>query len=91
MLLTAESSSAWSLIYPSFTVVVPQPDVIKAPLGYPVRRGDGAFVEYLSTWIELKRRDGTLDRIFEHWILGRAARQEEQRWSVIRNVLGWVE
>ena len=27
----------------------------------------------------------------DHWILGKGAKKSQPRWSVIRNVLGWVD
>jgi ABC-type amino acid transport substrate-binding protein len=91
MLFPAESAGAWSLVYPSFTVAIPQPDVVSAPLAYPVARGDLQMAGFLSNWVELKKKDGTIESLHEHWILGGAARQRGPRWSVIRDVLGWVE
>jgi ABC-type amino acid transport substrate-binding protein len=88
LLFTAESGSAWSLIFPQFTVAVPRPDILKVPLAYAVRRGDERLVELLSAWIELKRRDGTIDELFEHYVLGRMPEAHEKRWSVWRDVLG---
>ena len=40
MVFSAEAGSAWSLRYPTYTVVIPQPDVLKAPMAYPLARGD---------------------------------------------------
>ena len=91
ILVTAESGSAWSLVYPDFTVAVPQPDVLKVPLAFPVARGETEWGAFLSAWIDLKHNDLTIERLFDHWIRGRAEGIEEPRWSVIRNVLGWVE
>jgi ABC-type amino acid transport substrate-binding protein len=91
LIFTAESGSAWSLVYPNYSVAVPHPDILKVPLAYPVARGDDAMVELLSTWITLKRRDKTLERLYEHWILGTHAAQTGPRWSVIRDVLHWVD
>ena len=39
MLLSAERGSAWTLTYPQFAVVVPQPDVIRVPIAFPLRTG----------------------------------------------------
>ncbi len=91
LVFTAESGSAWSLVYPEFSVAVPRPDVLAVPIAYPVARGDAAMVEFLSAWVNLKKEDGTLDRLFTHWILGGATASRDPRWSVIRNVLGWVD
>ena len=29
--------------------------------------------------------------IYDYWILGKNVRQQEHRWSVIRDVLHWVD
>jgi ABC-type amino acid transport substrate-binding protein len=89
--LPAERGSVLTLLYPKYTVVVPEPGIIKIPLAYPVARRDQDWAQFLNTWIELKRRDGTVNALYSHWILGKRAGKPEPRWSVIRNVLGWVE
>ena len=45
---------------------------------------------FVNTWIELKRKDGTLDALYKYWILGLDATPREPRWSIMRNVLGWT-
>lgn len=89
MLFSAEAGSAWTLLYPRFAVVVPQPGLIKVPLTYPVPRGEAAWLDYVNAWIELKRKDGTAERLHNYWIEGRGAEQKKPRWSVLRNVLDW--
>ena len=46
--------------------------------------------EFLDHWVRLKKADGTVDRLRDHWILGRDAIAHRPRWSVLRNVLRWV-
>ena len=46
---------------------------------------------FIDAWIGLKREDGTADRLYEHWILGRSDADSVPRWSVVHDVLGWVE
>jgi ABC-type amino acid transport substrate-binding protein len=91
LVFTAETGSAWSLVYPSFSVAIPHPDVLTVPLAFPVARGNEAMVELLSTWIGLKQRDKTLDNLYRHWILGQAAAKKGERWSIVRDVLHWVD
>jgi len=91
LVFTAEAGSAWCLVYPEFSVAVPQPDLLAVPLAYPVARGDQDSVEFLSAWVYLKQTDQTIQRLFRHWILGEAAKQRGPRWSIIRDVLGWVD
>ena len=57
----------------------------------PVARGDEGMLDFLDSWIELKRRDRTLDRLFDYWMRGRDEERRQPRWSVIRDVLHWVE
>jgi Na+/H+-dicarboxylate symporter len=91
IVMTAERGSAWTLIYPQYTVVVPEPGVVKVPLAYPIAARDAFFADFINTWIELKRKDGTVDELYKYWILGQNATPRQPRWSIIRNVLGWVE
>jgi Na+/H+-dicarboxylate symporter/ABC-type amino acid transport substrate-binding protein len=87
----AERGSVLTLLNPKWTVVVPQPGIIKVPLAFPLALHDQAWANLVNTWIELKRRDGTLDTLYKHWILGEAARTVQPRWSIVRNVLHWTK
>ena len=89
--LPAERGSAWTLLYPQYSVVVPDGALVKIPLAYPIGRRDGAFAAFLNTWIELKRKDGTLDTLYNYWVLGQNATPRQPRWSIARDVLHWVE
>jgi Na+/H+-dicarboxylate symporter/ABC-type amino acid transport substrate-binding protein len=88
--LPAERGSAWTLMYPAYTVVVPEPGLMKVPLAYVIAKQDRRFQEFVNTWIELKKKDGTLDGLFRYWILGQERGGRRPRWSIIRNVLHWV-
>jgi hypothetical protein len=46
MVFSAEAGSAWSLRYPAYTVVIPQPDVLKAPMAYPLAQGDQSLLPF---------------------------------------------
>ena len=88
---SAEGGSAWTLIYPDFNVVVPQPLSAKVPMGYPLPTGDAEWSRFISTWVELEQKNGSVGHLFEHWIRGGGAKDTEPRWSIIRDVLHWVE
>jgi Na+/H+-dicarboxylate symporter/ABC-type amino acid transport substrate-binding protein len=89
--LPAERGSAWTLRYPAYTVVVPAPDPIRVPLAYPIGKRDAALAQFVNTWIALKRKDGTFDAAYRHWILGHNAAPGRPRWSIVRDVLHWME
>jgi ABC-type amino acid transport substrate-binding protein len=89
LLLTAESGSAWTLVEPGYSVVVPRPDPVRVQAAYAVPRAASELAAFVETWVALKQKDGTLARLYDHWILGKGAADREPRWSVIRNVLHW--
>ena len=86
---TAERGSFLTLLHPHLAVAVPHPLEVKVPLAYPVARNDAAMARFLGVWIDLKRKDGTLQALYDHWILGRDAVTPGRHWSIVRDVLGW--
>ena len=91
LLFTAEAGSAWTLLYPAYTVVVPRPEVVSIPLAYAIPQGDEKFLDFINSWLDLKKTDGTIEKLFNHWIHGEGAKEAKPRWSIIRDVLHWVD
>ncbi len=91
LITSAEAASAWTLAYPEFRVVIPAGAQPATPLAYPLVKGERALRRYLDHWIEAKRRNGRLDALYEHWILGHTDQARAPRWSILRDVLGWVD
>jgi Na+/H+-dicarboxylate symporter/ABC-type amino acid transport substrate-binding protein len=87
LLSSAERGSAWSLLYPEFSVALPQPNLLQIPLAYAVSYKYPEFVKLISSWVELKKNDGTIDTLYDYWVLGKNAEPPKPRWSIIRNVL----
>jgi Na+/H+-dicarboxylate symporter/ABC-type amino acid transport substrate-binding protein len=90
LVTTAEGGSAWALFHPGYTMVNPIRPPVKIPLVYPLGDDDGYYHALINDWIDLKKKDGTVDALFAHWILGEGGEDRSPRWSVIRDVLGWV-
>jgi len=91
MLMSAERGSILTLLFPEYAIVVPEPGTIKVPLAYPIACHDERWRVFMDTWIELQRRNGTIEELYEHWVLGKNAEKQRPRWSVIRDVLHWAE
>jgi ABC-type amino acid transport substrate-binding protein len=87
VVLPAERGSAWTILNPQYSVVVPEGPLVKIPLAWPIAGHDEAFAAFVNTWIELKRKDGTFDVLFKYWVLGQNAAPASPRWSILRNVL----
>ncbi|RLA09617.1 MAG: hypothetical protein DRQ54_02140 [Gammaproteobacteria bacterium] len=91
LLLSAEEGAAYSYRYPEYTVVKARGGKIRIPAVYAVPKGDIETMEFINNWVYLKQNDGTVDRLYDYWMLGGAAKKRERRWSIIRDVLGWVD
>lgn len=87
LVLTAERGSAYTLRHPEYSVVVPRPRPFKVPLAYAVAGRDQPLAAAVNAWIDLKRKDGTIEDLFDHWILGKDAAPQQRRWSVLDDVL----
>ncbi len=90
LLTTAESGSIYTMIKPEFAVVIPEGVRTRVPIVFAVQRSP-ELERVVSTWLRLKREDGTVDELYDHWILGKTAAKKKPRWSVIRDVFGWVK
>jgi ABC-type amino acid transport substrate-binding protein len=91
ILLSAERASILTMLYPEYAVAVPDTETLKVPIAYPIGSRDQRFRVFIDTWIELQRRNGTINDLYAHWILGKNVEKHKPRWSVIRNVLHWVD
>ncbi len=91
VVLSAEEGSAYTFRYPKFSVARPSTGGVSFPAAYAVPRGDTELRTLISSWVDLKERDGTIDALFGYWFHGGASAPRRPRWSVIRDVLGWVD
>ncbi|MCW8930080.1 MAG: cation:dicarboxylase symporter family transporter [Gammaproteobacteria bacterium] len=86
---STEAGSAWSLLYPEYTVFVPKGLKIKVPAAFQLPLGQIGYAGYMNTWLELKEDNGFMDKVYQYWIYGIDPKKKEPRWSVVRNVFGW--
>jgi ABC-type amino acid transport substrate-binding protein len=90
MIWSAESGSAWTLLYPEFSVVPIKP-LYRVPVGYAVSQRNTELAAFVSQWLTFVKAGPADERLYDHWILGKNSEQQETRWSVIRDVLHWVD
>lgn len=91
IVMSAEAGSAWTLLYPNYSVVVPKPEPHIYPIGYGVARGNQQLLNYLNSWVAMMKNGAPLQEVYDRWILGKGAEEVKPRWSIIRNVLHWVK
>lgn len=90
MVMTAQKAAAWSLLYPEYSVVVPT-ITAKLPLALPLPYKEQAWANYIELWINLNKKNGTIDALYDQWVLGKQGTTSQHRWSVLRDVLHWVD
>ncbi len=93
LLWEEQQAIAWSLCHRDYRIVFPLPPIGKDTLSYAIRNGSPRFINYLNQWLELKKTQGYTDKQRELWIKGKTeiAAPHERRWSIIRNVLHWID
>jgi ABC-type amino acid transport substrate-binding protein len=91
LVISAESGSAFTLLYPEFEVVVPEGLQVSLPLFYAIGAEDAKMRDFLEHWVALRQNDGTAQEYYNYWILGKTGNTRKKRWCVIRDVLHWVD
>jgi len=90
--LSAESGSAWTLLHPEFNVSVIKPNYVRYPVSIATGGNDIEFTAYVNRWISIIKSRGQLETLYKYWEQGKDKPEDTSpRWSVIRNVLGWIK
>jgi proton glutamate symport protein len=71
MLFGAATASAWTLINPEYTVIVPKPARPEVSMAFAINTDDSAFEIYLRNWIFMVRKNNTIEQLFHYWIAGK--------------------
>ena len=50
-----------------------------------------SLADIINVWLDLKEEDGTIKSLYDYWVQGNIESVKKPRWSIIRNVLGWVK
>ncbi len=89
IIISAEAGSAWTILYPAYSVVVPEPHIkANAALAMPL---DADFIDFVNSWLQMKKTSGIINKLYDKWILGKKVKQKKLRWSIGRDVLGLWE
>jgi ABC-type amino acid transport substrate-binding protein len=71
--------------------VVPKPTYF-LPVSYSVAPSNTNLLQALNAWMLAEKAKGTVDALYKYWMLGEAeSERRPPRWSVIRDVLHWVD
>jgi len=87
----AEVGTAWSLIHPEYSVVIPNGMVIRRPLAFATAVGADDLAQFIDEWVVLQQARGNVQSAYDYWILGKGAEVKARRWSIAKDVLGWID
>jgi hypothetical protein len=77
------------MLNPHFCVISPAYRIISMPSVFGMSKRDPQTLQFLNDWILLYQKTGLIDRLYDHWILGKTARKRAPRWNIAHDVLGW--
>jgi ABC-type amino acid transport substrate-binding protein len=91
ILTLAEAGMAWSLLHPQYSVVIPRPTPFRRPLAFGLAANAGRLGDFVDAWVTMQQARGNVSRAYEYWVLGKGTERREPRWSIARDVLGWID
>jgi ABC-type amino acid transport substrate-binding protein len=90
LFMSAEAASAWTLVFPRYSAVLRKPGW-SIPIAFGLPQSDETFHSFVDNWIQSSKALGVMDTAYDRWILGHETIERQPRWSIIRDVLHWVE
>ena len=81
----------WCLSNPDYVVIDYGGILGKRYFAYSIPSGSYDWGSFLNNWLLLKEQSGFNSRMYHYWIEGQSLQTRPPRWSIIRNVLHWVD
>ena len=85
-LTSAERAASLTIFHPDYKLVNPLPYHINNGLVFPLA-DDEVWKRYIDNWIDYRTNDGTIQKIYNEWILGEEYQKEKKKWSIWSNVI----
>jgi Na+/H+-dicarboxylate symporter/ABC-type amino acid transport substrate-binding protein len=90
LVISAEAGSAWTILYPAYSVVVPEPH-LKANAAFAIPLATLDFEDFVNDWLQMNQTSGIINKLSKKWILGAETEQKKGRWSIGRDLFGLWE
>lgn len=85
-LTSAERASILTISHEGFKVVNPLPYHINNSLVFPLA-DDDVWKRYIDNWIEYRKNDGSISRVYDQWILGHEYKKKEPVWNIYDDII----
>lgn len=92
-LWTQEITEAWVTIHPGYASIIPHGMLPNWPLAmaYMINKESTGLKEFLNYWMKLPDIEDFNNKQYRQWLLRQPLNKEQPRWSVLHNVLHWVD
>jgi len=90
LVISAEAGSAWTILYPAYSVVVPEPH-LKANAAFAIPLATLDFEDFVNDWLQMNQTSGIVNKLYNKWILGTKVERKKGRWSIGRDLFGLWE
>ena len=85
-----ERATAYSLLHPDYTAVIPEPDIGGIPFAFTLPRDETGFLQLVNAWVEQEKASTLLEGKLQYWVYGNGVKPARgRRWCVLHDVLGW--
>ena len=91
LVVSAESGAAWSMLYPDYRVIIPTERPVGLPFSYAMHPDALHLARFVNQWVLLAETTGRIETLTDYWLYGKGTEERAPRWSILRDVLGWVE
>jgi len=91
LLISLEAGMAWTVIHPEYKAVFFKTNINRFPVAYAVAHNNLELQAFLNSWLTVQKSAGTVQFLYDKWILGKGAEKHSPRWSVVKDVLHWVK
>lgn len=91
LLISLEAGKTWTILFPEYATIYNRERIKSFPTAYAMARGNLSLQTFLNSWLLIQQSSGYIDTLYGYWILGENAAPKQPRWSVIKDVLAWVD
>jgi Na+/H+-dicarboxylate symporter len=91
LLASMECGSVWNMFYPGFEVMPIKGGALKKHVVIAMSSESTEMLRQINEWLRLKQSQGIFDLLYDYWVRGlpRELAQQNPRWCIMRDVLGW--
>jgi Na+/H+-dicarboxylate symporter/ABC-type amino acid transport substrate-binding protein len=90
VVLPIDRAFYFSRTRPELSAVLPEEATSSIMLAYAMPAGELELQNVVDAWIDVKRGQGAFDSARDYWVRAEGLRPQQPRWSIARDVLGWI-